>query len=228
MEISHHNYHMSSIDDKEKHTYLIVRDEEEVNSDITIDIDHKNLWQRLCASFSLIVGKTIRSNFVFSDEAFEQFIYMLKKRRNRIEGKTFKVELLNKNSKLPTKSYDSDSGFDLSTIESFTLNPGDVKLVRFGIVIELEDGWEAQVRNRSGIVTRYRCMIPLGVGTVDSSYRGELMAPLFNFGREGIAFNKGERIAQLVIKRTENVSLELGKVDHNTKRGEGGFGSTGK
>ena len=80
---------------------------------------------------------------------------------------TFNVERTSNAAIIPTKAHPSDSGFDLYSPFEFTVAPGDTKLINFHIKIQLEPGWEAQVRNRSGIVTNYKCMIPIGVGTID-------------------------------------------------------------
>lgn len=107
------------------------------------------------------------------------------------------------------------------------IQPGDIELVPCGFAMSLPPGFEAQVRPRSGLATRHGVSMPNAPGTIDSDYRGEVMVPLINLGREPFSVEPGMRIAQMVI--APYVQAELEEVDslEETTRGTGGFGSTG-
>ena len=104
-----------------------------------------------------------------------------------------------------------------------------VFLLRFptGIFLELPEGYEAQVRARSGLAIKRGIGLVNGIGTVDSDYRGELKVPLINWGEEEFVINSGDRIAQVVVCRFEQVRLEPVEELDSTERGSGGFGHTG-
>jgi dUTP pyrophosphatase len=108
------------------------------------------------------------------------------------------------------------------------LEPGERLLVPTGFAIELPDGYEAQIRPRSGLALRHGLGVANSPGTVDSDYRGEIKVILINFGQEAYTLIRGERIAQLVVAPVTRVDLvevtELGE----TQRGAGGFGHTGR
>lgn len=141
---------------------------------------------------------------------------------------TFNIEKTINAAVIPTKAHPSDVGYDLYSPFEFSLLPGETKLINFHIKIGLEEGYEAQVRNRSGLPAKQKVMLAQCLGTIDPDYRGEIMGSFFNFGQNQQFFKAGSRLAQLVIKRTEeNIDIIEGKVYNNTKRGEKGFGSTG-
>jgi len=144
-----------------------------------------------------------------------------------LEPPYFNVELLLPKSRMPKKAHPTDTGYDLFLPKSFTLEPGETKLIDFGLRVGIQPGYEIQVRNRSGIVWKYHTIMAIGTGSIDQHYRGSIFAPFYNYGRETVMFEIGKAMAQLVIKRTENIVLKEGRVDTNTDRGEGGFGSTG-
>ena len=108
------------------------------------------------------------------------------------------------------------------------LAPGERQLIPTGFAIELPEGFEAQVRPRSGLALRHGVTVANAPGTVDSDYRGEIKVILINLGQEAYTFARGERIAQLVVAPVSRVELlevtELGE----TQRGSGGFGHTGQ
>ena len=116
---------------------------------------------------------------------------------------------------------------DLHAVEAATLGPGETKLVATGLAIELPPGYEAQIRPRSGLALKHGITLPNSPATIDPGYRGELRVILHNFGREAFAIEPGERIAQMVIARYEAVEWEEGELNHS-RRGEGGFGSSGR
>jgi len=107
------------------------------------------------------------------------------------------------------------------------LDPGEIRLVSTGLVIELPDGVECQVRPRSGLAVRHGITLPNSPGTIDPDYRGELKVPLHNLGKQPVSLARGERIAQLVFARFEAPRVEETQTVSSTERGTGGFGSTG-
>jgi len=139
----------------------------------------------------------------------------------------FQIKLLNKDAVIPEYAHVGDSGVDLRTLKDFTLNPGDVMLVPTGIAVQFPQGYEAQIRPRSGLATKRKLTVINAPGTVDSTYRGEIKVALINLGDcvQGIA--KGERIAQIVFAPVVHAEFELVTEFEETSRGEGGFGSTG-
>jgi dUTP pyrophosphatase len=128
---------------------------------------------------------------------------------------------------LPEKAFPNDSGFDCRVPDNIHISAGELQLVHLGFRMRIPHGWECQMRNRSGIVTNFKVMLALGVGTIDSDYRGEIMLPLYNFGDTPQLFTRGTKISQIVFKKVEPIRLIEGEVNVDTDRGEGGFGSTG-
>ncbi|MBS6295931.1 MAG: dUTP diphosphatase [Dialister sp.] len=106
--------------------------------------------------------------------------------------------------------------------------PGQIKLIPTGISLEIPKGYEVQMRARSGLSTKYGIGIVNGVGTIDNDYRGKIGVPLINWGTEPFTINDGDRIAQLVVARYERAEFEEVDELSGTKRGNGGFGSTGR
>ena len=133
---------------------------------------------------------------------------------------------LDPSARLPVYARDGDAGADLFSIEDAVIKPMQRRLVRTGIAIEVPRGCEAQVRPRSGLALKKGLSIVNTPGTVDSGYRGEIMIIAINLGSEDIEIKKGDRIAQLVINRIENVGFEESELA-GSERGEGGLGSTG-
>lgn len=130
---------------------------------------------------------------------------------------------------LPHRKTDGASGMDLyaAVEESVVINPGEVSLVPTGIAIAVPDGFECQVRSRSGLSLKQGLFCLNSPGTVDSDYRGEIKVILANFSKEVRTINRGERIAQMVICSYQKAQLvEVDELD-DTERGSGGFGSTG-
>jgi len=134
---------------------------------------------------------------------------------------------LREEARAPTKAYPSDAGFDLYSPDSFTLLPGESRLVKTGIAIELPSGFGAVVRSRSSQAKR-GVVICGGTGTVDPGYRGDIGVGLHNLGTQTYMVERGHRIAQLVIERVYDVELvecdELSPSDRQTS----GFGSSGR
>lgn len=130
---------------------------------------------------------------------------------------------------LPTYATEKSAGMDLLAAidEDITLLPGQRALVKTGLAIALPDGFEAQIRPRSGLALKNGVTVLNTPGTIDADYRGEIGVILVNFGRENFVVSRGMRIAQMVIARYTRASFEEVSDLSETSRGEGGFGSTG-
>ena len=129
---------------------------------------------------------------------------------------------------LPGRATDQAAGYDVrSAEESVTLQPGEIRLVATGLVMELPRGVECQVRPRSGLALKHGITLPNSPGTIDPDYRGEVGVIMQNLGPAEVTLERGERIAQLVFARFETPNVvEVDEVTV-TERGSGGFGSTG-
>lgn len=129
---------------------------------------------------------------------------------------------------LPERATEHAAGYDVrSSEETLTLEPGEIRLVSTGLVLELPEGIECQVRPRSGLALKYGITLPNSPGTIDPDYRGELRVIMQNLGTEAVTLERGERIAQLVFARFETPVIEWADELSDTDRGAGGFGSTG-
>ena len=129
---------------------------------------------------------------------------------------------------LPTYAPEGSAGLDLRADVEVRLEPGQRALVPTGLALELPEGYEAQVRPRSGLALRHGIGMVNAPGTIDSDYRGEIGVLLVNHGSEPVVLRRGERIAQLVVARYERVALEEVDSLSSTSRGSGGFGHTGR
>ncbi len=130
---------------------------------------------------------------------------------------------------LPEYATSQSAGLDLrANIESpITLKPLERRLIPTGLRIALPEGYEAQVRPRSGLALKHGITVLNTPGTIDADYRGELMVLLVNLSNEDFVINEGERIAQMIIAQYETVAWEPAEVLDETERGEGGYGHTG-
>jgi len=129
---------------------------------------------------------------------------------------------------LPTRQTSGSAGYDVHSADAdFTLGPLERRLVRTGLALAIPDGYEAQVRPRSGLALKHGLTLPNAPATIDSDYRGELMIPMINLGRERRGVSRGTRIAQVVFQRVEQVERVEGAELPVSERGGGGFGSTG-
>ena len=137
------------------------------------------------------------------------------------------VQRVSENAKIPVQAHEDDSGYDICSIEDVALDPLERKLVKTGLRLAIPKGYEAQVRPRSGLALKNGISIVNAPGTIDAGYRGDLGVILINLGRERVSLARGEKIAQLVFQKVEAAALsEVPKLDES-KRGAGGFGSTG-
>ena len=143
---------------------------------------------------------------------------------------TLKIEKLAHNTYLPEYQTQGAAGMDLcAAIDSpVQLKPLERKLIPTGLKIELERGFEAQVRPRSGISIKHGISLVNCVGTIDEDYRGEVCVPVINLSNETYTIQPNERIAQMVIAKVERAKIEVVTSLSETARAAGGFGSTGK
>ncbi len=141
-----------------------------------------------------------------------------------------KIERLAHNKVLPEYKRDGAAGMDLCAAisEPVTLKPLERKLIPTGLKNELEHGYEAQVRPRSGLSIKHGITLINCIGTIDEDYRGEVCIPMVNISNEEYTILPDERIAQMVIAKYEQAKIEVVTELTETSRGEGGFGSTGK
>ena len=140
------------------------------------------------------------------------------------------VQIVSKSGILPAYETSGSAGMDLRAYieEPVTIEAGRYALVPTGISIALPEGYEAQVRARSGLAVKHGIGLVNGIGTIDSDYRGEIKVALINFGTEPFVINNGDRIAQMVIAKYEKINWQQEETLPETERGEGGFGHTGK
>ena len=131
---------------------------------------------------------------------------------------------------LPAYATVSSAGLDLKAVldQPIRLQPLERKIIGTGLKIALPEGFEAQVRPRSGLAAKHGITVLNAPGTIDADYRGEIGVILVNLSNEAVEIAPGERIAQLVVGQYTQVDWELVATLDTTARGEGGFGSTGK
>ena len=131
---------------------------------------------------------------------------------------------------LPARATEGTAGFDLraAVSEPVVLQPGHRALVPCGVAFAIPDGWEGQVRPRSGLAWRHGVTLVNSPGTIDADYRGEIQVPLVNLGQEPFTVVRGERVAQIVFARFAAPELVVLDGLDTTARGEAGFGSTGR
>ena len=141
------------------------------------------------------------------------------------------VKIVNKsNHRLPEYATSGSAGMDLkaNTTEPIVLGPLERQMIPTGLYIALPEGYEAQVRPRSGLAAKYGVTVANSPGTVDADYRGEIKVILINLSNEKFVINPGDRIAQMVVAPVVQCKFEITKELSSTQRGTGGFGSTGR
>ncbi|PDW46196.1 dUTP diphosphatase [Helicobacter pylori] len=138
-----------------------------------------------------------------------------------------KIQKIHPNALIPKYQTEGSSGFDLHAVEEVVIKPHSVGLVKIGICLSLEAGYELQVRTRSGLALNHQVMVLNSPGTVDNDYRGEIKVILANLSDKDFKVQVGDRIAQGVVQKTYKAEfIECERLDE-TSRGSGGFGSTG-
>ena len=128
---------------------------------------------------------------------------------------------------LPAYATDGAAGMDVLSAESVTIRPGQRHAVATGLSVAIPQGYEIQVRPRSGLAFKHGITVPNTPGTIDSDYRGELKVLLINHGTDDFAIERGDRVAQLVLAPVTQAAWEEVDALDETDRGAGGFGSTG-
>ena len=141
-----------------------------------------------------------------------------------------KIFRMEHNRFVPEYKTEGAAGMDLCAAidRGITLEPLERRLIPTGLKIELEPGYEAQIRPRSGLSIKHGISLINCVGTIDEDYRGEVCVPVVNLSNETYTILPDERIAQMVIAKVEQAKIEVVTELSETARGEGGFGSTGK
>lgn len=131
---------------------------------------------------------------------------------------------------LPVYATKDSSGLDVRAAlnEPFTLKKGEISMIPTNLSVAIPNGYEIQVRPRSGLAAKHGIGVLNSPGTIDADYRGEIKVILFNFGKEDFIINRGERIAQLVFSKVYKADFIESENLVETDRGSGGFGHTGK
>ena len=138
------------------------------------------------------------------------------------------IKKLHKDAVLPSFAYIGDAGADICSVEHIFIPPKHWQIIKTGISIELPDGYEAQIRPRSGLAAKHGITVLNTPGTIDSGYRGEIGVIIMNHSNDEFEIVIGMKIAQMVIAQYEIVKYNEVKILSDTERGHGGFGSTGK
>lgn len=138
-----------------------------------------------------------------------------------------KVIKISEHARLPEYAHPGDAGMDLFSAVEKTLKPGEYSLIGTGIKIELPENTEAQVRPRSGLASKHGITVLNTPGTIDEGYRGEIGVILINHSKVDFAITIGMKIAQMVIAPVVRTQIEEADELSGTRRGDGGFGSTG-
>lgn len=137
------------------------------------------------------------------------------------------IKKLHKDAYIPKYQTSGAAGFDLHSIENITISSGQSKLIKTGFGMAIEDGYELQIRPRSGLALKNGITVLNTPGTIDSDYRGEIMVLLINHSKQDFIIEKGDRIAQGVISKVYQADfIEVSELN-DTQRGLGGFGSSG-
>lgn len=145
-----------------------------------------------------------------------------------------KIEVMPHAWELPLPAYQTAgaAGMDLIAAvpeyEPIKIAPGDFNLVPTGLRMAIPQGYEVQVRPRSGLAAKWGVTVLNAPGTIDSDYRGEIHVILINHGKDQFVVRRGDRIAQMVVAKVETATIALAKELEKTGRGAGGFGSTGQ
>ncbi len=140
------------------------------------------------------------------------------------------IKVINNSSNpLPNFSTSQSAGVDLraNLPSSITISPGERKLISTGLFMQLPDGYEAQIRPRSGLAIKSGITVLNSPGTIDADYRGEVMVILINHSDENFVINSGDRIAQMIISKYEQFEWNVVESLEDTERGQGGFGHSG-
>lgn len=141
-----------------------------------------------------------------------------------------KIKIINKSDNpLPEYATSGSSGMDLRAFlkEDLIIKPLERVVIPTGLYVEIPDGYEIQIRARSGLALKHGLSLSNGIGTIDSDYRGELGVITINLSKEEYTVKSGDKIAQMVLSKYEKIQLEQVDVLDESKRGSGGYGHTG-
>ena len=137
-----------------------------------------------------------------------------------------KIKKLHPDALIPHYAHSGDAGVDLFTVEPFELEPGERKSIPLGVAMEIPEGYVALMWDKSGLSHKYG--IKTFGGVIDSGYRGEIRAGVMNLSDKFFSFEKGQKLAQILIQKVERVDFEEVDELSGSERGTQGFGSTGK
>ena len=140
---------------------------------------------------------------------------------------TLKIKKLYPSAQLPHQATSGSAGMDLASLSTVVIQPHASCLVSTGLAMEIPDGYEMQIRPRSGLASKYTITVLNSPGTIDSDYRGEVKVLLINHGSTPVTLQQGDRIAQAVLCKVPTVQIVEVTELSSTERGNGGFGSTG-
>jgi dUTP pyrophosphatase len=138
-----------------------------------------------------------------------------------------KLKKLHIDAKIPTYATDEAAAVDLYAVENVIIRPGHIKWVRSGLAVEMPSGYYMEAYNRSGNAAK-RQLVIISSRVIDADYRGEIFAPIKNIGRDVQSIYKGDRFAQMILKKRIYTTFEEVDDLSDTERSDGGFGSTGK
>lgn len=140
-----------------------------------------------------------------------------------------KIKIKTASGFVPKYETAGSAGMDIKAFlqDPVIIEPGKRALIPTGVFLEIPEGYEVQIRARSGLSVKYGIGLTNGIGTIDSDYRGEIKVSLINWGEAPFTVNNGDRIAQMIAAKYERVDFELADSLDETERGDGGFGHTG-
>ena len=138
-----------------------------------------------------------------------------------------KIKKIRDNAILPSYAHLGDAGMDVFSVVEKDIQPGEVALIPIGYAVEIPDGYEIQIRPKSGLALKYGITILNTPGTIDSGYRGEICAIVINHGKKIFHVAEGMKIAQMVLCKYEKICFVESSVLMESERNDGGFGSTG-
>ncbi|MGI6767454.1 MAG: dUTP diphosphatase [Lentihominibacter sp.] len=140
-----------------------------------------------------------------------------------------KIKIISLSGIMPKYETEGSAGMDIRAYlsEPVVIEPGRRALIPTGLYMEIESGYEVQIRARSGLSVNKGIGLTNGIGTIDSDYRGEVCVSLINWGDENFTVNNGDRIAQMVVASYEKAEIVHAEDLDETERGQGGFGHTG-
>ena len=141
---------------------------------------------------------------------------------------TIDIKILDNNAIIPTKQHESDAGFDLHSIQEYTIKPGEIYKIHTGLAIAIPDGFAGLVLPRSGLSSNFGITLINSPGLIDSGYRGELLVPLINQSKVDYTIKRSMRVCQLLVIESSNIIFNISEDLSVSDRKDKGFGSTGE